>query len=231
MSTSLQFHLEALCFEVNMQIIKGKFIEECPNRFLALVDINEEVMECYVPSSSRLSNYLKLEGKEVLLTENKNKKSRTQYTLYAVKYYGKYILLNLNNINKIVGQKYLNRSDISYEKNIDGYKSDIFLNNDKKIIEIKGLIGIKKEVYFPTVYSERAIIQLEKLKALLLEGYKVEYYLVSLSPIIRKINKNPIFNEYLERFSECISLGMTVNTLAINIDDLNNITFKKIKFN
>lgn len=214
-----------------MQFIKGKFIEECPNRFLALVDIDEEVRECYVPSSSRLSNYLKLEGKEVLLTENKNKKSRTKYTLYAVKYYGKYILLNLNNINKIVGQKYLNRSDISYEKNIAGYKSDIYLNNDKKIIEIKGLIGIKKEIYFPTVYSERAIIQLEKLKALLLEGYKVEYYLVSLSPIIRKINKNPIFNEYLEKFSECISLGMTVNTLAIGIDDLNNITFKKIRFN
>lgn len=83
------------------QLIEGVFIEESKNRFLCKVLIDNKVCECYVPSSSRIENYLNVKGKKVLLTPNKSN-SRTNYSLFAVKFYNKYILLNLNLTNKVV---------------------------------------------------------------------------------------------------------------------------------
>lgn len=193
----------------------GKFIKENKNRFICQVLVNNEIVECYVPSASKLNNYIQLNNKEVLLTKNKGKNVRTKYSLYAVKYYSKYIMLNLNMANRIV-EEYINNyfsfEKLSREKSIEGYKSDFILEKDGhiEVIEAKGIISTAKKVIFPSVYSQRAINQLLVLLNLLKHGYKVYYFYVSLSSTVRNIEINIKDTEYTRLFKECIKLGMEV---------------------
>ena len=48
--------------------IEGIFVKELKNRFLCEVIIDGVSTICYVPSSCHLSNFLSLEGKQVLLS-------------------------------------------------------------------------------------------------------------------------------------------------------------------
>ena len=49
--------------------IEGIFIREQKNRFICEVMVEDEIIECYVPSSCRLDNFIDLHGKRVLLCE------------------------------------------------------------------------------------------------------------------------------------------------------------------
>ena len=64
--------------------VTGIFDEELPNRFMARVVIDNAEETCYVKSSSRLSNYLPMKGKKVILKENLNSKFR--YYIYSVRF-------------------------------------------------------------------------------------------------------------------------------------------------
>ncbi|WP_066400339.1 DNA/RNA nuclease SfsA [Neobacillus mesonae] len=209
-------------------IINGEFLRESKNRFLCEVLIDGKVEECYVPSSSRLENYLKLKGKKVLLKLNSSEKCRTKYSLYAVKYYNKYVLLNLNMVNDIVSS-YLemkledNYTDLKKEYKINNYKADLINFNEQKniktIIEIKGLISTRRAGLFPIVKSERAVRQLEQLEIMLQSGYSIEYYIVSLSPITREISLNKEDEEFFKKIKSCIQKGMILRGLSVgNID-------------
>ncbi|WP_158289638.1 DNA/RNA nuclease SfsA [Paenibacillus flagellatus] len=218
------------------ETIKGIFIKESKNRFLCTVLINGLVNECYVPSSSRIENYLELHNREVLLTKNQSKKKRTEYSLFAVKYYNKYILINLNMINSIVQfmiqenkLKTLSGFSIKREQLINRYKADLLLENEEGIrivIEVKGIISSKQEVMFPSIYSERAILQLSRIKQLLQAGEKVSYIIVSLSPTVRRIILDDTYREYYHSFKECLELGMQVQAFSVNFHD-GVITFGK----
>lgn len=221
----------------NDSYIKGIFVEESKNRFLCTVLIENELCECYVPSSSRIENYLKLKGREVLLTANKGTNKRTKFSLFAVKYYNKYILINLNMVNQIVEKmiienkiKKLTGTRLKREQTIDGYKADILLENhgtnEDTIIEIKGIISALKEAKFPSVFSERAIVQLQKIKELLQRGYKVVYLIVSLSPIVKKINLDSNFAQYYSLLKECIDLGMQLMAFSLSFED-GSISYKQ----
>lgn len=193
----------------------GKFIKENKNRFICQVLVYDEIVECYVLSASKLNNYIQLNNKEVLLIKNKGKNVRTEYSLFAVKYYSKYIMLNLNMANKIVEEyinDYFSFEKLSREKSIEGYISDFILEKDGciEIIEAKGIISTAKKVVFPSVYSQRAIDQLLVLLNLLKRGYKVYYFYVSLSSTVRHIEINTKDMEYTRLFKECTKMGMEV---------------------
>ena len=64
--------------------IAGQFVRELKNRFLCEVVIDGKVEVCYIPSSCHLSNFLQLEGKEVLLMPTVAKNSRTSFAVVAV---------------------------------------------------------------------------------------------------------------------------------------------------
>ncbi|MED1947216.1 MULTISPECIES: DNA/RNA nuclease SfsA [Brevibacillus] len=222
------------------ELVEGIFIEESKNRFLCTVKINGVPCECYVPSSSRIENYLKLKNKVVLLTINKAGK-RTKYSLFAVQYYNGYILLNLNLVNRIVESlishnmlKQLNGFSIQREQVVDSYKTDLLLTNrynEKIIVEVKGIISSKKEANFPSVFSERAISQLILIKDMLLKGYKIFYLIVSLSPVVNKIKLDDKYSEYTSLLKECISLGMNLLAFSLKFED-NTIKYNgRIKIN
>ncbi|WP_214849123.1 DNA/RNA nuclease SfsA [Exiguobacterium sp. s193] len=222
------------------ETIEGTFIKESKNRFLCEVLIDNQLVECYVPSSSRIENYLKLSNKKVLLTKNIGSKSRTKYSLFAVMYYNKYVILNLNKVNELLTY-YIEQNEfveaqiytIEKEKTVNGYKTDLIiyepLKSEEKIIEAKGIIGITREVLFPKVHSERALKQLEQISILLRNNYIVEYYFVSLSPIVKKVIINSSHSKYYKLLNECIENGLRLKGIGAILNKEKEVSFVKIK--
>lgn len=207
------------------EIVEGFFIEESKNRFICTVLIENQIHECYVPIASKLKNYINLKNKRVLLLRNQRDTSRTKYSIFAVQYYGKYILLNIFLANKITEEwliKHYRSSNIYKEKYVDDYKTDFLVMDEKKIIvEVKGVIAARRNILFPTVYSKRAIEQLNKISKLLDNGCKAQYFIVSLSPIVKsiKINNLGLYLEYYELLIQCINKGMTIKGFNLKLSN------------
>lgn len=213
--------------KIQKALHEGVFINEIKNRFLCNVKINGQVHECHIPSSSRLENYLRLRNKKVLLTENEGKNTRTKYSVFAVKHYNSYILLNLSMANKLLAEqikeniiKNNSPEKVYTEKTIEDYKTDLFIegSNQQLIIEVKGIISTKTNQIFPTVYSERAVAQLYKLQELLKSGWNITYYFISLSSTVKAITINSQFKDYWDLFQQCITLGMKIKGSYIHLD-------------
>ena len=217
--------------------ITGTFLEELKNRFLCRVRVNQEDAICYIPSSCRLSNFLDLTGKAVLLRKNAVSGSRTRYAVYAVKCGRQFLLVNLSEANRVVeneiGRRFFSflgkRKVVSHEVNIDGYKSDVFIEDTGTIIEIKSILSVEKTALVPTVYSERAVQQLKKLARLLGDGYKVCYMFVSLNPKVESVSINRSIPEFCEAFCECVNLGMEVCAVSVKLINQSPTIHKRIK--
>lgn len=198
----------------------GIFIRESKNRFLCEVKVNEQITECYIPSSCRIDNFLDLSNKEVLLSKNKSQNPRTQYRVVAVKHKRSYIIINTSISNLLVYDNlhlrrfsFLGpRKNALKEKMIGSYKADILIQNKfgNTIIEIKSIISPSHEAFFPTVYSQRAIDQLQQIKSLLSAGYNACYIFISLNPYTKTLQINPDIKEYHALLKECIQLGMVL---------------------
>lgn len=199
-------------------------MQEIKNRFLCEVRINGESVVCYIPSSCRLSNFINLVGREVLLKPVQDPKARTPFAIFAVKYKRSYILLNTSLANRIVESEIHrrffsplgNRKKIMHEKKVHGYKCDLFIEDTSTIVEVKSIISLDKEAIFPSVYSQRAVNQLNKLTELLQQGYKVAYVFVSLNPYVTNLSinqKEPFFS----LFNQCLDEGMQVYGFDVKI--------------
>ena len=173
----------------------GIFKAEIKNRFLCMVEVDGTDTVCYIPSSCRLSNFMDLTEREVMLTPIKTKGARTKYSLYAVKHKKEFVLINLAKANRVVEDQIRRRlfsflgkrTDVKRERIIDGYKSDLYIENTDTIVEIKSILSFDKEAVFPTVYSERAIHQLMNIRNLLMDGHRICYVYVSLYPGVKKV--------------------------------------------
>lgn len=89
--------------------LRGSFVRELNNRFLAEIEIGGKLEVCYVPSSCKLSRLIDLSGRETLLLPVEKKNARTKYSVYAVKDGTNYILLNLGACNAILEKKMYRR--------------------------------------------------------------------------------------------------------------------------
>ncbi len=217
---------------LNPEYKTGIFRQELKNRFLCEVEIDGESTVCYVPSSCHLSNFLDLQGKKVILVPKQSKRTRTKFALFAVPYKKSYILLNTTMANRAVeysiGSRmfsYLGkRKSICKEHYIEGYKSDLFIRDTNTIIEIKSVLSLKECASFPTLYSERSLAQLEKLRDLLDMGYHVHYTIVSLNPYVKTI---PLIraSHFAELLCDCFNQGLTISAYTCALKD-NRIIIK-----
>ena len=213
----------------------GIFKQELKNRFLCEVEIDGESTVCYVPSSCHLGNFLDLTGKKVLLVPTKGKNTRTEYALFAVPYKRKRILLNTSFANRVIIEKIQTRSfsalgqrkAVYKEHIVNGYKADLFIADTKTVIEVKSVISTNDTGCFPTVYSERAIAQLDKVLELLQDGYKAHYVIVALNPYTKSImiTKDTPFRPAIDA---CIQLGMQISAFSLD-ENKANIKLKRIE--
>lgn len=196
----------------------GHFVKEEKNRFICTINVRGENIECYIPSSCKLGNFLKLADKEVILRKNLAVDARTKYAVFAVKHKKNYIVLNTSEANKVIFDSlkrrlfaYMGKRDNPQKETVvEGYKADIYLPKEDTIIEIKSIISLDKQAVFPTVYSERAISQLKRIRELLQRGKKVIYLFVSLNPYVESfaISNEKQMEEYRDLFSNCLEMGM-----------------------
>lgn len=193
----------------------GTYKRELKNRFLCEVQIANENVVCYVPSSCHLSNFLQLEGKQVLLVPTMTAKTRTDFALFAVPYKKNYIILNTSMANRameysIHGRRFSflgKRAEVVKEHMVEGYKADLFLPSSNTLIEIKSIISYHDKANFPTVYSERTINQLRSIHSMLLKGYKVCFAIVSLHPYLKSIQIDTTTEFYYE-LVKCLDRGL-----------------------
>ena len=99
--------IEVLWVTKDPEFIYGVFKQEIKNRFLCSVEIDGETVTCYVPLSCRLSNFLDMTDRSVMLTPITNPKAKTRFALYAIKYGRSYVPINLANSNRIVDSKFI----------------------------------------------------------------------------------------------------------------------------
>lgn len=214
---------------LNQTIKHGVFKEELKNRFLCLVEVNGEDTFCYIPSSCRLSNFVDLTGRDVLLLPITSPNSRTKYSVYALLERNTFILLNMSKANEAVANSIKSRrfsllgkrTHIRKEYEIGGYKSDLYIEDTKTIVEIKSILSFAKDrqAQFPSVHSQRAIEQLLKLSRLIDEGFNVCYIFVSLNPKTKRLIINEGIREYRDAFNCCVEKGMKVKGVSLRLID------------
>lgn len=218
-----------------MEYIKGTFLREQKTRFLCDVLVEDKEVECYIPSSCKMSRLVDLTGKEVILRPIANKKSRTDYSVYAARFGRNYVLLNLAEANRVV-ENQMNRRFFSFlgkrknifkEKVIEGYKTDLYVEDTNTIIEIKTLLSFDQEGSFPSMVSERAENQLKKLSQLLDRKYRVYYFIISLNPTIEKIKLNEDFGVYCDSFHNCLNKGMICKAYSVSITQKMELSISK----
>lgn len=217
------------------KLLNGIFKCELKNRFLCIVEINGYDTICYIPSSSKLGNYIDLNNKQVLLKPIANPNARTKYAVYAIKHKRNYIVLNtslpnelvFNNISKRRFSFLGYRKQIQKEKSIDDYKCDLYIKDTNTIIEVKSIICTDSEAIFPSVYSERAINQLKKILELLDSNYNVTYIFVSLNPYLKKISINQEDHDYYNLFKTCVAKGMKVYAFTTQTNKDFNIELRE----
>lgn len=208
--------------QLPVRIIRGTFVEELKNRFLCSVRIDDKLVECYVPSSCRLGNFLELRGKQVLLVPTQSQKARTKYALLAIPYKKNHILLNTGLSNKIIAEsikrRYFSfigkRNEIMREYCIDGYKSDLYVKDSDTLIEIKSVISLNSTAKFPTVFSERSLIQLYQIYELLCKGHHAVFIITSLNPYVKKIYMDKDSKLY-GAMQPCLEKGMRLIAFSI----------------
>lgn len=206
--------------------IEGIFVQELKNRFLCEVLINGISTVCYVPSSCHLSNFLVLKGKKVLLLPTVTPNARTQYSLFAIPFKRSYILLNTSIANYAVlesmGSRRLSflgaRKNVLPEHTIEGYKADAFIEDTETVVEIKSVLSVEETAFFPTVYSERAIHQLEKLQKLMEAGYNAHFIIVALNPYIKRV-RIVRANGLWDVLKPCIDSGMKVSAFVCRLSN------------
>lgn len=217
--------------------IYGTFRAEIKNRFLCSVNIDGKDETCYIPSSCRLSNFIDMIDRTVLLKPIETPNSRTSFAVYAVKYRKNFILLNLAQANRVIEAQLKRRcfsflgvrKTVSREYKIGSYKTDLYVHDTKTLIEIKSTLSFSKEAVFPTVYSERAVKQLMEISRLLDEGYRACYVLVSLNPCVKEIIINSEVEDYYKVFMECVEKGMTYCAFSVRLRNLVPDLYAKIK--
>jgi DNA-binding sugar fermentation-stimulating protein len=215
-------------------ITNGIFVRELKNRFLCEVIVNGHKQRCYIPSSCRLDNFLSLDGKEILLISTKSLKATTQYSILAVPYKRNFILLNSNMANRLIEYNIKSRrfsflgkrNVVKREYTIDNYKSDLYIEDTDTLIEVKSIITTDRHGLFPSIYSKRALNQLDYLLESLKNGRKVVYIIVSLNPYLSSIiaDRNTAF---YPKYVKCIDNGMTVLALSCRFNIYNEIEINR----
>ncbi len=204
--------------------IEGIFIREQKNRFICEVMVEDEIIECYVPSSCRLDNFIDLHGKRVLLLPTVAPSARTRYSLFAVPYKRNHILLNLGRVNSVIERDIKKRcfstlgkrSEVYREYKVSSYKSDLFIANSSTLLEIKSVLSLEKSAVFPTVFSQRTLNQLKEISSLMDRGYNAALIIASLSPYVEQIQIDHT-SPFYEALRPCIERGMQLLAVSLHI--------------
>jgi len=167
--------------EIKGKIFRGDFIERS-NRFLALVNIDNKVVPCFLPNPGRMHELL-ISGVEVYAKEINNLNRKTKFDLIGVMHEGEVVSLDTRVPNKLVFEALKNK-DLEEFNMYDFFKPeskygrsrfDFFLSNsnEKCLLEVKSCSLVENGVALfpdaPTLRGKRHLLELINAKK---EGYR-----------------------------------------------------------
>jgi sugar fermentation stimulation protein A len=171
----------ATFIEIDGKIVKGTFVNR-PNRFLARVNLSNEVSPCFLPNPGRMHELL-VPGVEVFVKEAAKENRKTRYDMIGVMYQGELVSVDTRVPNKLVFAALKNRGLEAF-KNYDFIKPewsygnsrfDFFLsnNNEECLLEVKSCTLVKDGVaLFPDAPTLRGARHLRELIDAKKEGYR-----------------------------------------------------------
>lgn len=199
-----------------MDYVRGIF-KKRPNRFIAEVEVNNEIQIAHVPNTGRCKELL-VEDAIVWLKPSDNPKRKTKFTLLFVENRGHLVSIYSQQANEIVydaiinGQiKELSGYDFHQrEKTIDNSRIDIYLSNENGeecFVEVKGVtLVVGVEARFPDAPTERGTKHLKELIKLKKEGFRTAVFFLIQHPLGESFRPNwendPLFSKTLNEAYE-----------------------------
>lgn len=205
-------------------IVKGIF-QDRPNRFIAHVWIENELVTVHVKNTGRCKELL-LPGATVILEDCDNPNRKTRYDLIAV-YKEGLGLVNMDSQapNKVVGE-WLSTQGYDYikpEYKFGNSRVDFYMekNEEKYLMEVKGCtLEINGVGYFPDAPTERGVKHLRELTAAVQQGYHCSIAFVIQMPGIHKVLPNEATHpEFKAAFEEAVTAGVNVHYLQCDITE------------
>ena len=213
-----------------MDYVKGIF-KARPNRFIAEVEVDENLEIAHVPNTGRCKELL-VDGAVVWLKPSDNPNRKTKYSLHFVENKGELVSLFSQQANAIVydaivdgkikelyGYDYHQR-----EKTVGNSRIDIYLAKreddccgmtfleDSCYIEVKGVtLIVDGEARFPDAPTERGAKHLKELIKLKKEGNRCVVFFLIQHPIGKFFRPNwendPVFSQTLnEAYEEGVEI-------------------------
>jgi sugar fermentation stimulation protein A len=161
------------------QVRTATFIDR-PNRFLAHVEVDGEILEVYVPNPGRMHEFM-IPGKQVFIRENAAPHRKTSYDMIGLRHDGVLVSLNSNLPNRFM-RKLLDSRQLPYFHNYSkvipepsayGGRFDFLLKGETRrtFIEVKSCtLVIRKRVLFPDAPTSRGARHMRHLADALENG-------------------------------------------------------------
>lgn len=217
---------------INFKLHKAVFISEGKNRFICNILYEDQILECYVPITCKLSRLISLEYKEILIKETTKVAKRTKYTLFAVQNEKNYLIVDTgfaNHIVKAILAK-TKKGDLFYpEQVIENYKCDFYSKTSKTLVEVKSVITEKETIVLPNIETNRTCRQLKILCSLLSQGYKAMFFVVSFAPKVKEIHFNTK-QEMGQSLFTLIKNGGQIYCIRVNLTSTYKIKFEEIPY-
>ena len=203
-------------------IFKAKFISR-PNRFIAIVRINDEEIKVHVKNTGRCSELL-LPGSVVYLEKADNPDRKTPYDLVSVEHDGKIINLDSQAPNAVVKEWLLKQdyTNVYPEYRFGNSRIDFYMEKGKAkfLMEVKGCTLFRDGVgYFPDAPTERGTKHLRELTGALKQGYHAMVGFVIQGEGISEVRPNADTDpEFAKAFYEAKEAGVEILFLKCRVN-------------
>lgn len=184
---------------------------DCPNRFIAHVDLNGQTETVHVKNTGRCKELL-IPGTEVILEESVNPARKTKYDLICVNKSGRWINMDSQVPNKAAaewiraGRLFPEEVTLKTEKVYGNSRFDIYVESPcrKAFIEVKGVTLEENDIArFPDAPTQRGVKHVEELIRCQEDGYEAYLLFVIQMKGIREFEPNwsthPQFGEVLQK--------------------------------
>ncbi len=215
------------------EVVRGKFHSR-PNRFLANVWIEKEIVTVHVKNTGRCRELL-LPGADVILAVSDNPNRKTKYDLVCV--YKKslgWVNMDSQAPNQAV-KEWLAKEAYSYVKpeySFGDSRIDFYMeqNGEKYLMEVKGCtLEIDGIGYFPDAPTKRGIKHVNELMKAVQMGYHaVLAYVIQMEQVSEVRSNNSTHKEYGEAIEKAREAGVEIWFLKCSVSEDTLVIKEKI---
>ncbi len=177
---------------LSLPLRTARFIER-PNRFLVRCELDDVLIEAYLPNPGRLWELLQPDAKLYVTEEPPSSPRKTRYTAIGGERYGRLVLLHTHHTNTVVEKLLVERQIPGLEEYeilrrevpFGRSRFDFLLGSGERrlVLEVKSCTLFTRRIaMFPDAPSSRAKKHVEKLLHLVHEGYEAAVLFLVQSP-------------------------------------------------